>query len=134
MLVEYAILYIGISEVYTEAQEANGGETTSTFFFINVVVMTFVLFFGKVREMKGVEKLMFDSLVLVLIIDLAAIGLDGTIAGRLSTYFTPCYMILLPNICARLNRGPFFRTIVVSGILACFLLTFMGGFAYGFSF
>lgn len=134
MLVEYAILFIGVSEVYTKANEVNGGETSYTFFIINAVIMAFVFFFGKVRELREIEKLMFDSLVLVLIIDLAAVGLDGTIAGRLAAYFSPCNMILLPNICARLNRGPFFRAIVVWGILACFLLTFIGGFAYGFSF
>ncbi len=134
MFIEYAIQYVGVADVYTMANESNGGETSYTFFIINLLIMVFVVIFGNIKSMEGVEKLMFDSLFLVVVIDLAAVGMDGTIAGRLAAYFTPCNLILLPNICKRMNLPNMIKPVVVFVILFCFYLTFKNGFTYGFSF
>ncbi len=132
LIVYWGITYIDIPEVYSQVNESNGGASTYLFFFVHFVVLLFVAVYGNIKKMVGIEKLMFNSLIIVLIIDFVGVGMDSTIAGRLTAYFTPSIYILLPNICKRMRGSEPFRIIVMCMILLCFFLFSLAGYNYDF--
>lgn len=102
------LIDIGIS-YFTRYEIYRFGDYTAntTPFLISFAVLLFIGFhYYPFQNVEKYEKLFFIMVIVITVFDFSRIGLESSMIGRLSAYFFPAIIILLPNVISNIKTWP----------------------------
>jgi hypothetical protein len=128
VLIDYGITYFPKYEIYRYS------DNTANFtpFLISVSVFLFICTqYYPFRKVIEYEKLFFIMVIMVTLFDFSRIGLEFSMIARLSAYFFPATIILLPNAINNV-KTPMLKYMSISTIIALYFAMMINQMNYGF--
>ena len=95
------------------------------------LLLFIVVVYSPISKITKHEKLFFFMILFMVLIDVARIGLTGTI-GRLNLYNYPAILILLPNGCQKITNLPV-RYLSIGIISVLYFIMMIRAMEYGFA-
>jgi len=129
LLLDIGISYFAKYEIYRISDHTVANATP---FLISFMVLLFISTqyypFKKVREY---DKLFFIMIMIVTIFDFSRIGSAAGTIGRLSAYFYPAIIILLPNVIKNVET-PILKYMSTGAIVILYFFMMLNQMNYGF--
>lgn len=127
-IISYISLYLIRYQSYLLESDQRANYTG---FLISLSILLFVSrIYYPFKEIKESDKLFFQMLVIILVINISRVGLKGSI-GRLNLYFLPAICIILPNATSMI-KNPFNKSMLIVGIMILYFILMIRQMNYGF--
>jgi hypothetical protein len=128
-MLETTISYFPVYEVYL-----NSGEKANvTTFLISLSVLLFIgIQYYPFKKIDKYEKLFFITIIFLTLFDFVRIGSSASTTARLSAYFYPAIIILLPNAIENI-KTPSLKYLSTVGVVTLYFLMMINQMAYGFN-
>jgi hypothetical protein len=127
-LIEIAITYFPEYAIYYN----QGNSANIIPYLISFSVLSFIYFqFYPIKKFQQYEKLFFIMIFIVTLFDLSRVSLSTGIIARLSGYFFPAIIILLPNAINNI-KTPIIKYMSISTIVSLYFLMMIRQMDVGF--